>query len=87
MIAETRLAERIGWVGPEVTARLVALLERFGLPISAPGFDPEALLDAMSRDKKNQKGKTRFVLPRCLGRVELTDAPTDADIRAALAGP
>ena len=29
----------------------------------------------MSRDKKNQQGKIRFVLPRAIGRVELTDAP------------
>lgn len=86
MVAEARLAERIGWIGPAVTARIAALLERLGLPVSAPGFDPEALLDAMCHDKKNQKGKTRFVLPRSLGRVELTDAPTDSDIRAVLAG-
>jgi 3-dehydroquinate synthase len=87
MVAESRLAERVGWVGPEVTARLAALLDRFGLPTSAPGLDPDALLDAMSRDKKNQKGKTRFVLPRGgIGRVELTDVPTEADVRAVLAG-
>ncbi len=85
MVAEARLAERLGWIDPALTARIAALLERFGLPVSAPGFDPDALVDAMSRDKKNQKGKTRFVLPRCLGRVELTDAPSDADIRAVLA--
>jgi 3-dehydroquinate synthase len=85
MVAESRLAERVGWVGPEVTARLVTLLERFGLPTAAPGLNPDALLDAMSRDKKNQKGKTRFVLPRGgIGRVELTDMPTEADIRAVL---
>jgi len=86
MVAETRLAERLGWVGADVTARLVALLDRFGLPTSAPGLDPEALLECMGRDKKNQKGKTRFVLPRCVGRVELTDAPTEAAVRAALDG-
>ena len=28
----------------------------------------------MSRDKKNQRGKIRFVLPASLGHVELTDA-------------
>jgi 3-dehydroquinate synthase len=85
MVAESRLAERIGWVGPEVTARLTALLERFGLPTAAPGLDPESLIDTMSRDKKSQKGKTRFVLPRGgIGRVELTDLPTEADVRAVL---
>jgi 3-dehydroquinate synthase len=86
MVAESRLAERVGWVGPEITARIVALLERFGLPTAAPGLDAGALLDAMGRDKKNHCGKTRFVLPRGLGRVELTDAPTEADVLAVLGG-
>jgi 3-dehydroquinate synthase len=86
MVAESRLAERLGWVGPEVTARVTALLGKFGLPVSAPGLDHNALVEAMSRDKKNQKGKTRFVLPRQIGCVELTDAPTEVDVRAILAG-
>ncbi len=85
MVAECRLAERIGWIGPETTARVTALVERFGLPVAAPGLEVAALLDAMARDKKNQKGRLRFVLPRQLGRVELTDAPTEADVRAILA--
>jgi 3-dehydroquinate synthase len=84
MVAGCRLAERIGWLGPDTTARVLALTGRFGLPSTAPGIDPAALLDAMTRDKKNQKGKTRFVLPRAIGRVELTDAPGEAEVREAL---
>jgi 3-dehydroquinate synthase len=86
MVAEARLAERIGWTEPDLTARLTALLERFGLPTRAPELNHDALVEAMSRDKKNQKGRTRFVLPRCLGCVELTDTPTETDIHAALEG-
>jgi 3-dehydroquinate synthase len=84
MVAEARLAERLGWIGPEVTGRLVALLRRFGLPDSAPGLDADELFSAMGRDKKNRGGQIRFVLPRSIGRVELTAAP-EAEIRASLA--
>lgn len=84
MVAESRLAERLGWTGPDVTDRLVRLLERLGLPTAFPDLDPDRLLDAMGRDKKNRHGKVRFVLPRCLGRVELTDAAGESDIRAVL---
>ena len=84
MVAECRLAERLGWIGPEVTARLESLVGRFGLPTSAPGLDPDALMDAMGRDKKNQGGRIRFVLPRAIGRVELTDAASEADVRISL---
>ena len=84
MVAECRLAQRLGWIGPEVTTRVARLLEQFGLPISAPGLDLDLLLEAMTRDKKNRDGKIRFVLPRAIGHVELTDAATVADVRAIL---
>jgi 3-dehydroquinate synthase len=85
MVAECRLAERLGWIDRAVTDRLAALLRAFGLPTSAAGLDRVALRDAMARDKKNRGGRIRFVLPRAIGRVELTDAPTEADVFAALA--
>jgi 3-dehydroquinate synthase len=84
MVAECRLAERLGWIEPEVTGRLIDLLEQFGLPTTISGLDPDRLLEAMSRDKKNQFGKVRFVLPRGLGHVELTDAASLQDVREVL---
>jgi 3-dehydroquinate synthase len=85
MVAESRLAERQGWIGRDVTDRLVSLLGGFGLPTTAPGLDGERLFEAMTRDKKNRGGKTRFILPRAIGRVETTDLPGEADVRAMLA--
>jgi 3-dehydroquinate synthase len=38
----------------------------------------------MTRDKKNQKGRIRFILPHGIGHVELTDAPIVGDIRDVL---
>lgn len=75
MVAESWLAERLGWIDPSVTQRLESLLKAFDLPVRAPGLALEPLLDAMTRDKKNQEGQIRFVLPRRLGHVELTNAP------------
>jgi 3-dehydroquinate synthase len=85
MVAESRLAERLGWIRPDLTARLEALLTALGLPTAVKSKEADRLIDAMSRDKKNRGGKIRFVLPRKLGKVELTDAPDEADIRHALA--
>ncbi len=84
MVAESRLARRLGWIEQVAIERLVHLLEWFGLPTSAPGLDPEHLLEAMSRDKKNRRGKIRFVLPLAIGRVETTDAPSAEDVRGML---
>lgn len=85
MAAETRLAERMGWIGPEVVDRIERLIVRMGLPTTAPGLDADRLIDAMTRDKKNRGGRIRFVLPRAIGRVELTDGPESAEVRAVLA--
>lgn len=86
MVAESRLAERLGWIEPAVTERLKTLLQRFGLPVACPRLDPDLLLEAMTRDKKNLNGRIRFVLPRRIGQVDLTDAPKEADVRAVLSG-
>jgi len=86
MVAACRLAERIGWIDSEVTAKISALVRAFGLPVAAPNLDSEALLDAMTRDKKNQSGRIRFVLPRGIGQVALTDLPSATDERAILSG-
>ena len=86
MIAECRLAERIGWIDRSITERLDALLGRLGLPNASPGLDPEALRDAMTLDKKNRGGRIRYVLPRGIGRVELTDKPSSDDLGAVIAG-
>ncbi len=85
MVLEARLAERLGWIAPEVTRRLAGLLRRFGLPTEAPGLEPEALIRAMGLDKKNRGGKIRFILPREIGRVELAEPP-EAEILAVLVG-
>ncbi len=85
MVAEARLAGRLGWIGAEEVARIERMVGRLGLPASAPGLDPDRLIEAMGRDKKNRDGRIRFVLPRSIGRVELTDAAGEADVRAVLA--
>ncbi|MGP0074303.1 MAG: 3-dehydroquinate synthase, partial [Bryobacteraceae bacterium] len=38
MVAEARLATRLGWIGTDAVDRLIRLLKRFGLPTSAPGL-------------------------------------------------
>lgn len=84
MIAETILAEKLGWIGSDIIPRLSRLLERFGLPTDHNLTDHEALLAAMRHDKKNRSGRIRFVIPRAIGRVEMTDAADDFMILSTL---
>jgi 3-dehydroquinate synthase len=85
MVGACRLAQRLGWIDAAITERLVALVHAFALPTSFADLDADALLEAMSRDKKSRGGRIRFILPRALGRVEMCDACSEPEIRAVLA--
>ena len=62
-----------------IEPRLVALLERFGLPVKAPHFPREVWLEYMGRDKKNEGGRITLILLDALGRAAIVkDAPARA---------
>ncbi len=79
MVAATRLAVDAGRVPADVLERLVALLDRIGLPTKADLVDTPALMDAMLLDKKVKDDRVRLVLPDALGAVSVVnDTPTAA---------
>jgi 3-dehydroquinate synthase len=84
MLCASRLAERLGRIDHTLTNRQHELLKALGLPVDFPPLDHAAILDAMSRDKKVEHGKLRFVLPTRLGHVELVGDVDAADVRAVL---
>ncbi len=83
MVCAARLAQRLGRVAPAFSARQEALLRAFGLPVAVPSLDREALMAALSRDKKAQHGHLRLILPRRLGAVELAEGIEAERVRAA----
>jgi 3-dehydroquinate synthase len=88
MVCASRLAERQGLIGPEVTVRQIELLTRFGLPTSRPPeWSADDLLAVMRRDKKNVAGRLRFILPVRIGQVAAFDDVPDALVREVLAIP
>jgi 3-dehydroquinate synthase len=79
MVAEARLAERLGIAAPETTARQVALLGAVGLPVTGLRAAPTAIIDAMGRDKKARDGRVPFVLAPEIGSFRIVfDVPRDA---------
>lgn len=86
MVCATRLAERLGRVGPELGERQAKLLRTFALPTAVkPEWEVDSLLEVMRRDKKNEAGKMRFVLPKVAGGVELVSDVPEAEVRAVIA--
>ncbi len=86
MICASRLAEKLGRITSDVTERQVQLLTKFQLPLaSKPEWTADALIAIMRRDKKASAGRLRFVLPSCLGHVELVDDVPEELVREVLA--
>lgn len=86
MVCASRLAERKGLIGADLTERQIKLLKAFGLPIAPkPEWSLDDMIAVMRRDKKAAAGQLRFILPTRLGEVRLFDDATEADVRAVLA--
>lgn len=85
MVAEARLAERLGVADPAAARRQEALLHTLGLPVRAGALHVEAVVAAIAHDKKARNGRVPFVLAPAIGRFRVVYDVSPADVRAALA--
>ena len=70
MALESKLAEQIGVARTGTAATITKALQSAGLPTDLPpGFEPDAVIEAMKSDKKGVSGKTRFALPLRIGAM------------------
>jgi 3-dehydroquinate synthase len=85
IVAEGWLAERLRLASSATLQRQERLLAAVGLPTRAPDIDAEAVIRAISRDKKARDGRVPFVLAPAIGAFRLVyDVPVD-EVRGALA--
>jgi 3-dehydroquinate synthase len=76
IVAEARLAERLGLATEATRDRQVRLLRAVGLPVAGLGAEPDAVLEALHRDKKARDGRIPFVLAPEIGRFQVVfDVP------------
>lgn len=79
MLMAAELSCRLGWLSVEDVVRARTLIERAGLPMTAPAdMGVEDFLATMRLDKKNLDSRLRLVLLRSLGEACIHDA-TPAD--------
>ena len=84
MVLAAHLSQRLGGVDAAFVQRLSALVERAGLPVSAPALGAERYLELMRIDKKSEAGEIRFVVIDKPGSAVMRSAP-DALVREVLA--
>ena len=77
-VAAARLCVSLGLLREADRQRIVAAIEKAGLPTGGMALDRVAVVDAMAFDKKVSAGKLRFVLLDGIGRaVVRDDVPVD----------
>jgi len=86
MVAEAEIARRMGILKSGELARLKCVIESIGLPVEIPQVDTKKLIETMKHDKKIVGGKVRFVLPRAIGEVIITDEVSLSLVEEVLGG-
>jgi len=87
MVYASRLAEKLGRIRPEDTARQIHLLRAVGLPVDLPEnckFAADDILQKMRLDKKTVDGKLRFILPTKIGHVKTVKDVPEETVREVL---
>ncbi len=86
MLAAGRISSKMGLLPESELARLERVIERAGLPTEMSGLRLEKMIGAMRHDKKVLEGRIRFVLPRSIGDVFISDGVSLSLIEQVLAG-
>ena len=84
MLAAARISNRLGMLDKNEVTRLRSVISRAGLPTEIPSLHLERLIQAIRHDKKILQGKIKFVLPKSIGNVSITDEVSPSLIEQAL---
>jgi 3-dehydroquinate synthase len=85
MIAIGNIATRLKLWSEDCRDRQFRLIRKVGLPTQLPAsFETEAVLEMLTADKKVQAGRVRFIVPKGIGTVEITDEVPPNEILSAL---
>ena len=73
LVAEARMAERIG-IATDGTAGIIErVCRKAGLPTSVPSIPVDTLIGFTRADKKSRAGRVEYALPKCIGEMAGAD--------------
>lgn len=85
MLMAADLSARMGWLPESDVARIKALFEQAGLPVTGPeGMSPQQFMDLMAVDKKVQDGVIRLILLKGIGKAVISDDYDKAKLQQTL---
>jgi 3-dehydroquinate synthase len=72
MVMAAQLSRAMGDLGDADLARILAILQRAGLPVTGPALGAHRYLELMGMDKKVEAGKLRLVLYKKIGAAHVS---------------
>jgi shikimate kinase / 3-dehydroquinate synthase len=84
LIAEAKIAERMGLAHSDLSGRIEAVIAKVGLPTRYASFETDTIVQLMRSDKKKQLGRLKFALPRRIGDVVIGVDVKDELVREAI---
>jgi 3-dehydroquinate synthase len=85
MVAEARMAERMGIAPAGVAERIEDILQRASLPVALPrDMDPARMLALTATDKKARHGVVEYTLPAAIGQMASCDGRWSVPVPDAL---
>ena len=84
MLAAGKISVKLGVLDKDELARLRNLIQRADLPMKIPKLEVDKIIQAMRHDKKILKGKVRFILPKSIGNVFITDEVSPSLVKEVL---
>ena len=74
LMAEVKMAKKLGYCSDEDVAFMQNILSRAKLPTAIPDYiDREALVKKLYTDKKAKNGNLRFVFQEGIGKIKVFD--------------
>ncbi len=83
MLVALHVSQARQWLKAEDAIRAEKLIRYFDPP-ALPRLRPERLMEAASKDKKNRAGVRRFILLRGIGKAQVAEDVTGAEVLAGL---
>ncbi|MCB1870772.1 MAG: 3-dehydroquinate synthase [Chromatiaceae bacterium] len=81
------LSRRLGWLSGDARARIIALVQKAGLPVKPPAdINRRQFLSLMGVDKKVMDGRLRLVLLKAIGISLVTDNFDQTELNNTLSG-
>lgn len=84
-VLAAQTAKALGLIDESIVCRIIALLQAFDLPVSAPeSMDFDSFIQHMRRDKKVLGGQIRLVLPTAIGRADVFSQVTESTLEQVI---